>query len=95
MTAARRSPRLLDVPVAFAIDGTVLVSVARLEQSRDLRRVLRRALEEGGAVFVGVAATRREADRVLAGLVDGTTDAASHVVGARRGRRSHTRGRAK
>jgi hypothetical protein len=83
----RDGPRVHDAAVAIAVDGTVLLNVARLEASEEVRIVLRRALEERGQLFIGVAATPREAARILGGLADGVEDATSHVIGARRARK--------
>ena len=84
------SRRVLSAPLAFTLDGTMLLGLAYADQVRDAEELLRIALAERGAVFIGVALSPSEASDVVAGLENAGKEATAFVLGARR-RRGHRR----
>jgi hypothetical protein len=57
----RRSKKVCDAPMALTTNGTIFVNVAHSNGPGDAKSLLKRALEAGGQVFVGVVVTAGEA----------------------------------
>ncbi len=100
MVEHRRSgPRLLDAPIVFAVDGTVLLNVTHaadveLHRSDTVARLIEYATNQGEEVFIGVPLHGRDRAEALRRVANGAADSAGHVVGQRRRReRVRRRGR--
>ena len=74
-------------PLAIASDGVVLLNVAMFDVQKKLELLYELALRERGAVFIGIAVTRHELDRLRDQVDDTLTPAAFGVVGSRQSRR--------
>jgi hypothetical protein len=73
-------------PFAVTSDGSVLLNVAGFDVPKTLDALVRLAMEQPGAVFIGLRLTRTETSAVDLGVHDACADAASHIVGARQRR---------
>jgi hypothetical protein len=80
--------------MALASDGTVLINVGVSDGSADPKKIIERALAQGGRVFVGVTLHRNELPMVLKRLDDAIAEIVSWTLGGRH-RHSPVRGRAK
>jgi hypothetical protein len=85
------SRRVLLAPLAFTLDGTMLLGLAYADQVRDAEELLRIALMERGAVFIGVSLSPSEANEVVAALENAGKEATAFVLGARRERHERRR----
>ena len=63
-------PKIHKASVAFASDGTVIANVHNFAGEKDPSALLRRAIELGGEVFVGIVLRDREAHDVLSRVDD-------------------------
>ena len=72
-----------DVPFAVACDGTVYVNVTRWEGVVAADILLARAQLEPGALFIGVALSKDEVERLLDAVKHATSEASAHICGAR------------
>ncbi len=52
-------------PLAVTSDGDVLLNVAGFDEPERIEEIVRMALRQRGAVFIGVALSRAEARRLL------------------------------
>ncbi len=58
--------RVIDrAPLGLTSDGIVLLNVATFDVPKKLEEIVRMARRQRGAVFVGVALSRREVERLL------------------------------
>ncbi len=73
--------------MAIAVDGTVVINVAHVDGERDPAALLRRALVEGGRLFIGVQLSPGETAEALRWLGNGGAEVAGHVLGVRNRRR--------
>jgi hypothetical protein len=81
------SRRLHEAPLAVTMDGTLLVSVAYFETKKNPEELIRRALEQRGDFFIGVAMSEWEMNQTLRRLDDAAAEAVARVIAKRRGRR--------
>lgn len=76
-------PRIHASSLAVAADGTILVNLAHMYGENDGEALLRRALDDGGALFVGVSLRAGEARAVRAWMANAAAEIGGHVVGRR------------
>ncbi len=58
--------RVIDrAPLAVTSDGDVLLNVARFDEPKTVEEIVRLAIRQRGAVFIGVALSPAEARRLL------------------------------
>jgi hypothetical protein len=69
--------------MALTSDGTILVNVAHSNGPGDPKSLLKRALEAGGQVFIGVVVTTREVAFARKWIDDSSWELAGHVWGSR------------
>lgn len=74
---------VLDLPFALASDGTLLLGMTHTDGSLEPEALLKRALENGGRVFIGVELDGDEKGYVRTFVHDGFCEAAATVAGAR------------
>lgn len=84
---AKRRPKLHPSPLAFALDGSVIASVALLDEADDPTSAVREALKLGGRAFVGVELRDGEVAELRQWLGDAAYEKLAFVVGARLARR--------
>ena len=84
------SRRIHGATLALAPDGTVFVGLAQFGDGESLEELLRRALEEDGEVFVGVALSAKERSRAALRVDNAAAEAAAYVIGKRQRRRRAT-----
>lgn len=84
-----KMPRVCKAAIAFACDGSVVANVHGFAGDTDPQELLRRALDLGGEVFIGVVLRGREARDTLARIDDAGHEGAgaAFVVRERRRRR--------
>lgn len=82
-----KKPRICKASVAFACDGSVVANVHNYAGERDLQALLRRAIELGGEVFVGVVLREREARDTRSRLDDAGREGAGAAFVDREQRR--------
>ena len=75
--------RVHRAPLALASNGTVLLNLAEFDGARSPAALLKRALAQEGAVFIGVRLSGAEVQRVLARLDDNYAEAAAYLAGGR------------
>jgi hypothetical protein len=83
------SRRIHGATLALAPDGTVFVGLAQFGGASP-EELLRRALEEDGEVFVGVALSAKERSRAALRVDNAAAEAAAYVIGKRQRRRRAT-----
>ena len=86
------SRRLSLAPFAITSEGDLVLNVAKLSSTTKLEEVLRRAMEERGALYIGVILSRDETELVLGRLENAGEEAAAKIVGQRPVRPSPRRG---
>jgi ABC-type molybdate transport system permease subunit len=86
-------PRLIDTPIAFAINGTILINVAELVDVGNVSNVIDAAAAVNATVFVGVPLDARDAKLVLTRLDNAAAEAVAQIVGRQRRRRATARRR--
>jgi hypothetical protein len=69
------------------MDGRLLVSVAHFDGKKNPDELIRRALEQRGDYFIGVAMNEYEMNETLRRLDDAAAEAVAHVIGRRQGHR--------
>lgn len=74
-------------PLALASDGAVILNVAMFDVPKQLQQLFDLALRERGAVFIGIAITPQELDRLRAEIDDNVLQSAFGLVGSRQARR--------
>jgi hypothetical protein len=74
-------------PMAVASDGTVLLNVAASADPTDPKKLVERAVADGGKVFVGVVLGRKDVRFALKSIDNSTAEIASWIWGARHRRR--------
>ncbi len=85
------SRRMHGTALAVTLDGTMLVNLAQFGRKRMRpEALLRAALEQPGALFIGVALMPRETEETLRRIDNASVEAAAYVVGARQRRRRPT-----
>jgi hypothetical protein len=58
--------RVIDrAPIALTSDGDVLLNVARFDMPKKVEEIVRMALRQRGAIFIGVALSPAEVKRLL------------------------------
>ena len=77
------SRRVHRAPLALYSDGSLLLNLAEFDGARSPAALLERALEQEGAVFIGVQLSSAEVQRVLARLDDSYAEAAAYLAGGR------------
>lgn len=84
-------------PAAFAVatDGTVIINVAGYYGNEPPEKLLQRALDDGGTLFVGVSLQAFEVRELLGRLQDNTFEACGFILGARNRRRRKRAARAR
>ena len=70
-------------PLALASDGTVLLNVAMFDAPKRLDALFDLALRERGAIFIAVAVSVQESERLCDQIDDTVMQAAFGVAGAR------------
>jgi hypothetical protein len=75
--AVKPKGNAIDVPMAIASDGTLIMNVSHVFSTADVREALRVALAEGHEVFVGIAVPAYFSDEIRRDL----DDAAAEIVG--------------
>ena len=85
----RSSRRIHPAALAVTSDGDLLVNVARYDSETDPGRLLRRALRDGGSLFVGVTLSPDESREAKHRLDESAHEGAAHILG----RRTHLRRR--
>lgn len=70
----KQTSQLIDVPLALASDGTMLVSITHLEQIDDVAAVIARLIGEGHRLFIGVAVPGALRAKLLRDVDDGLAD---------------------
>ncbi|MBX3232010.1 MAG: hypothetical protein KIT84_20160 [Labilithrix sp.] len=86
-----RRPKIHKASIAVASDSSVVANVHGFAGERDSEGILRRAIELGGAIFIGVKLRGREARDVLARIDDaGHEGAGAAFVARERRRRKNT-----
>ena len=88
-------PRIHQAALAFASDGSTLVNVRSFAGETDPAALLRRALADGGTIFIGLRLRAVETREVLARLDDACHEAAGAVLSARERRRKKKAARGK
>lgn len=78
-------------PLALATDGTFLLNLATFDLPKRLDALLELALEERGAVFIGIALARSEVERLRALVDDASLQAAFFAAGTRQRQRRERR----
>lgn len=73
-------------PLAFALDGAVIASVALVDDVHDAESTIRAAVEHGGRVYVGIVLDEREIQEVRKWLFDAAYESLAFALGARRKR---------
>jgi len=76
--------------LAVAFDGSLLLNVAHVASEQEPASLLRRALDEGSELFIGVQLSKREAAHALRLLDDRAAEGACVIVGHRQRRRRDT-----
>jgi len=85
------SRRVHDAALAVTLDGTMLVNLAEFGGKKlSPEALLRAALEQPGALFIGVSLTVRETEETLQRIDNAGVEAAAYVIGARQRRRRAT-----
>jgi len=74
-------------PLALASDGSVLLNVGVFDIPKNVDRLIEFAMQERGAVFIAVAVSPAELDRLRAEIDDATLQSAFQLVGRRQARR--------
>jgi hypothetical protein len=70
-------------PLAVTSDGTVLLNVARFDVPRRIEDIVRVAMSQSGAVFIGVALSAAETRRLRDELAMLVPNATGPLVGRR------------
>jgi hypothetical protein len=52
-------------PLAVTSDGDVLLNIARFDEPKKIEEIVRMAVRQRGAIFIGIALSRREVKRLL------------------------------
>jgi hypothetical protein len=83
-------------PAAFAVaaDGSIIINVAGYCEAEPPEKLLQRALDDGGTLFVGVRLHAFEVRELLGRLQDNTFEACGFILGARNRRRRKRAARA-
>lgn len=77
------SRRIDDVPFALGADGKVYVNVALFDEVETPDEIFERALDEPGAVFIGVELDEQDINLVSPRVASASREAAAFVVGRR------------
>ncbi len=85
------SRRIHQAAFAIASNGNLLVNVAHVDRRLTPTQLLRWALGQPGALFVGVQMSPAEATRVLSWCADLHDEAVAFVIGARLRRQKEKR----
>lgn len=72
-----------DVPFALGADGKVYVNVALFDEVETPEEILERALDEPGAVFIGVELDEQDMNLVSPRVASACREATAYVVGRR------------
>jgi len=72
-----------DVPFALGADGKVYVNVALFDEVETPGEIFERALDEPGAVFIGVELDEQDWDIVSPRIASACREASAFVVGRR------------
>lgn len=86
-----RRSKVCKASIAVASDGSVIANVHNYAGERDPEELLRRAMEFGGAIFIGVGLRGREARDALARIDDAGHEHAGAVFVRRERRRKRKR----
>jgi hypothetical protein len=80
--------RVIDrAPLAVTSDGDVLLNVARFDEPKKIEEIVRMAVRQRGAIFIGVALSPTEARRLLDDAAMVLPNVTGPIVGRRqRGR---------
>jgi hypothetical protein len=73
--------------LAVTFDGTLLVNASHCASEQNPEALLRRALDQGGTIFIGVQLSPAETDETLRWIDDRAAEAAGHIIGRRQRRR--------
>jgi hypothetical protein len=82
-----KSTRIHPCGFALTLDGTVLVNVSHIASEQDPETLLRRTLDEGGTIFLGVELSPGETREAIRWIDDRAAEAAGHIIGRRQRRR--------
>lgn len=92
MNRARKTwRRLHPAPLAIALDGSVLASVALYDGIHDAEAAVRAVMEHGGRVFIGVELRPHEVADLKKWLDDAAYEGLAFILGARPRRRKALR----
>lgn len=81
------SRSLVRDPLAITSDGTVLLNLAMFDVPKRIEKLVELAMAERGAVFIGIAVTRHEQQRLRVEFDDAALQAAYGVAGTRQKKR--------
>ncbi len=82
------SRQIDDVPFALGADGKVYVNAALFDEVETAEEIFERALDERGAVFIGVELDERDWDIVSPRIASACREASAFVIGRRQIERS-------
>lgn len=83
-------------PLALSSDGVVLLNAATFDVPKNAEQLFELAVQQRGAIFIGIAVSPRELDRLRVELDDAMLQAAFMLAGTRqaRQRRKHKKSHA-
>ena len=82
-----KRPRISKASIALASDGSIVANVHNCAGEKDPEELLRRAIELGGAVFIGIVLRGRETREVITRVDDAGHEGAGGAFVDRRRRR--------
>lgn len=88
-----KKPRIHRASIAFASDGAIVANVHDFAGETDPAALLRRAIELGGEIFIGVRLRGREATNVRSRVGDAGHEGAGAAFVDRKRRRRTTKKR--
>lgn len=87
-----KRPTIHKASIALASDGSVIANVHNFAGERNPQELVRRAIELGGEVFIGVVLREREARDTLSRLDDAGHEGAGAAFVKRRRRKKTVKG---
>jgi hypothetical protein len=73
--------------LALTLDGTLLVNASHFASEQNPEALLRRALDQGGTIFIGMQLSATETREAVRWIDDRAAEAAGHIIGRRQRRR--------
>jgi hypothetical protein len=77
------SATIHNTPFALGADGTVIVNAALFDGVEQADEILERALEEPGAIFIGVVLDEQDLELVTPRVASACREASAFVLGRR------------